>query len=129
MELLVHASTSGHLLVDCTLEVVTVGPPLIDVHVIMATPTAHLLLWVMTIFVSVLVFRAQAHYNAIFYPNATLWDGQVCEGGGTCCKLNNPPWFIKNLTQRILSYDCVLLTPVRKLILHLNYWNCMSSEH
>ena len=27
----------------------------------------------------------------IFYPNAPLWDGQVCEGGGTCCKLNNPP--------------------------------------
>ena len=34
----------------------------------------------------------------IFYSNATLWDGQVCEGGGTCCKFNNPPWFTKNLT-------------------------------
>ena len=33
-----------------------------------------------------------------FYPNATLWDGQVCEGGGRCCQLNNPPWFTKNLT-------------------------------
>ena len=33
-----------------------------------------------------------------FYPNATLWDGQVCEGGGSCCQLNNPPWFTKNLT-------------------------------
>ena len=33
----------------------------------------------------------------VFYPNATLWDGQVCEGGGTCCKFNNPPWFTKNL--------------------------------
>ena len=32
-----------------------------------------------------------------FYPNATLWDGQVCEGGGTCCQFNNPPWFTKNL--------------------------------
>ena len=32
-----------------------------------------------------------------FFPNATLWDGQVCEGGGTCCKFNNPPWFTKNL--------------------------------
>ena len=32
-----------------------------------------------------------------FQPNATLWDGQVCEGGGTCCKFNNPPWFTKNL--------------------------------
>ena len=36
-------------------------------------------------------------YRRIFYPNAPLWDGQVCEGGGTCCKLNNPPWFTKNL--------------------------------
>ena len=33
-----------------------------------------------------------------FFPSATLWDGQVCEGGGSCCHLNNPPWFIKNLT-------------------------------
>ena len=33
----------------------------------------------------------------VFYPNATLWDGQVCEGGGTCCQFNNPPWFTKNL--------------------------------
>ena len=34
------------------------------------------------------------HY---LYPNAPLWDGQVCEGGGTCCHFNNPPWFTKNL--------------------------------
>ena len=33
-----------------------------------------------------------------FHPNAVLWDGQVCEGGGSCCQLNNPPWFTKNLT-------------------------------
>ena len=33
-----------------------------------------------------------------FYPNATLWDGHVCEGGGTCCQFNNPPWFTKKLT-------------------------------
>ena len=33
-----------------------------------------------------------------FFPDATLWDGQVCEGGGTCCRFNNPPWFTKNLT-------------------------------
>ena len=32
-----------------------------------------------------------------FFPNATLWDVQVCEGGGTCCTFNNPPWFTKNL--------------------------------
>ena len=36
--------------------------------------------------------------NLRFYSNSILWDGQVCEGGGTCCKFNNPPWFTKNLT-------------------------------
>ena len=40
---------------------------------------------------------SHTNFQAIFYPNATLWDGQVCEGGGTCCKFNNPPWFTKNL--------------------------------
>ena len=33
-----------------------------------------------------------------FYPNASLWGSQVCEEGGSCCLLNNPPWFTKNLT-------------------------------
>ena len=40
----------------------------------------------------------QSSYAFVFYPAAQLWDGKVCEGGGTCCKLNNPPWFTKNLT-------------------------------
>ena len=40
----------------------------------------------------------QNTYAFVFHPNALLWDGQVCEGGGTCCQFNNPPWFIKNLT-------------------------------
>ena len=35
--------------------------------------------------------------NPRFYPNATLWGDQDCEGGETCCQLNNPPWFTKNL--------------------------------
>ena len=39
----------------------------------------------------------QSSWADVFYPNATLWDGQVCEGGGTCCQFNNPPWFTKNL--------------------------------
>ena len=43
------------------------------------------------------VLTSQSRTDRIFYPNALLWDGQVCEGGGTCCKLNNPPWFTKNL--------------------------------
>ena len=43
--------------------------------------------------------RTASNWNVLsFFPNATLWDGQVCEGGGTCCKFNNPPWFTKNLT-------------------------------
>ena len=40
---------------------------------------------------------AQLKFQRILYSNAPLWDGQVCEGGGTCCKFNNPPWFTKNL--------------------------------
>ena len=36
--------------------------------------------------------------QVIFHPNAPLWDGRVCEDGGTCCKFNNPPRFTKNLT-------------------------------
>ena len=36
--------------------------------------------------------------NYYLYLNATLWDGQICEGGGVCCHFNNPPWFTKNLT-------------------------------
>ena len=53
MELLAHATTSGHLLVACSLEVVAVATQDFDVHVIMTTPTAHLLLWAMIIFVRV----------------------------------------------------------------------------
>ena len=41
-------------------------------------------------------WRVPSRYRS--YPNAILWDGQVCEGGGSCCRLNNPPWFTKNLT-------------------------------
>ena len=33
-----------------------------------------------------------------FYPYALLWEGGFCDGGGTCCQFNNPPWFTKNLT-------------------------------
>ena len=43
------------------------------------------------------VRNSRSGWGRIFYSNAVLWDGQVCEGGGTCCKLNNPPWFTKNL--------------------------------
>jgi len=55
MELLVHVSTSGHLLVACIQAAVAVALiQIIDVRVIMGTHTPHLLLWAMTIFVRVL---------------------------------------------------------------------------
>ena len=45
--------------------------------------------------------RTECNWHAVdrfcLYPDATLWDGHVCEGGGTCCQLHNPPWFTKNL--------------------------------
>ena len=53
MVLLVHVSTSGHLLVACSLDAVAAASQKIDVHVIMDTSTAHLLLWAVTIFVRV----------------------------------------------------------------------------
>ena len=36
--------------------------------------------------------------GVMFYPNDVLWDGQNCTSNSTCCQLNNPPWFTKNLT-------------------------------
>ena len=37
-------------------------------------------------------------YFGVLFPNDVLWDGQNCTSNGTCCQLNNPPWFTKNLT-------------------------------
>ena len=37
-------------------------------------------------------------YNIMFCPDDVLWDGQNCTSNSTCCQLNNPPWFTKNLT-------------------------------
>ncbi len=33
------------------------------------------------------------------YPDDPLWDGQGCPASSTCCGLNSPPWFCKNLPQ------------------------------
>ena len=33
----------------------------------------------------------------VFFPGDVLWDGQNCTSNSTCCQLNNPPWFTKNL--------------------------------
>ena len=35
----------------------------------------------------------------MFYPNDPLWDGAGCGPQDTCCSLNNPPWFYKELPQ------------------------------
>ena len=35
--------------------------------------------------------------HRIFFPDDVLWDGQNCTSTSTCCQLNNPPWFTKNL--------------------------------
>ena len=32
-----------------------------------------------------------------FYSDDPLWDGQGCGRLNTCCSLNNPPWFMKEL--------------------------------
>ena len=37
-------------------------------------------------------------YSNMFFPDDILWDGQNCTSNSTCCQLNNPPWFTKNLT-------------------------------
>jgi hypothetical protein len=31
------------------------------------------------------------------YPEDPLWDGAGCGPANTCCSLNNPPWFLKQL--------------------------------
>ena len=32
-----------------------------------------------------------------FYSDDPLWDGAGCGPANTCCSLNNPPWFLKQL--------------------------------
>ncbi len=36
-------------------------------------------------------------WDHIFYPDDPLWDGAGCGPANTCCSLNNPPWFLKQL--------------------------------
>ena len=53
------------------------------------------------------------HY--ILYPDDVLWDDQNCTSNSTCCQLNNPPWFSKNLisatTDDIELRICTSSTP------------------
>ena len=123
MELLDHASTSGHLLATCSLEITAVVNPATATqasfaHVIMETLIPLLLSWAMTFCESTRIKSnwGGSHRNC-FYPDALLWDGQVCEGGGTCCQFNNPPWFTKNLTTP--TTDSIEL---RLCLYESNYW-------
>ena len=54
-------------------------------------------------------------YTFVLYPNDVLWDGQDCTANSTCCQLNNPPWFTKNLpnatTDDIELRICTSYTP------------------
>ena len=40
---------------------------------------------------------SQSRWVYIFYPDDPLWDGAGCGPANTCCSLNNPPWFLKQL--------------------------------
>ena len=39
------------------------------------------------------------NYTHVFYSDDPLWDGVGCGPYSTCCSLNNPPWFYKQLPQ------------------------------
>lgn len=36
---------------------------------------------------------------ATWYPEDPLWEGEGCGAGSSCCEFNNPPVFVKQLTQ------------------------------
>ena len=40
-----------------------------------------------------------AFVNGFFYGDDPLWDGVGCGPLNSCCSLNNPPWFYKQLPQ------------------------------
>ena len=42
-------------------------------------------------------FHSPWSYRFELFPDDVLWDGQNCTSTSTCCQLNNPPWFTKNL--------------------------------
>ena len=43
-------------------------------------------------------FHSLWNHQYILFPDDVLWDGQNCTSTSTCCQLNNPPWFTKNLS-------------------------------
>ena len=40
---------------------------------------------------------SEQQWSFTFYPDNPLWDGAGCGPANTCCSLNNPPWFLKQL--------------------------------
>ena len=107
MGLLVYTSTSGHLLVACSLEIVAVSHIGIYVHVIIITPTPHHHLWAMTIFVRVcinttdqfgLFTTMEMSALKMIYSGMARFVRVVAHA---VIKFNNPPWFTKKLTNFI----------------------------
>lgn len=35
--------------------------------------------------------------NGVLYVDDALWDGEDCPENSSCCRLNNPPWFCRDL--------------------------------
>ena len=40
---------------------------------------------------------SRGRFSNRLYANDPLWDGAGCGSANTCCSLNNPPWFFKQL--------------------------------
>ena len=38
-------------------------------------------------------------YSTQFFPDDPLWDGENCVASSTCCSYNNPPYFVKALSE------------------------------
>ena len=63
----------------------------------------------------------------LFYPNDPLWDGKDCTPQSTCCELNNPPWFTKELSSsttddielRLCTRDGTGITPIELVELYV----------
>ena len=65
--------------------------------------------------------------NSGFHPDDPLWDGEGCSNTSTCCELNNPPYFIKQLSSpttddieaRICTYDSIDDIPIEYIELYV----------
>ena len=44
---------------------------------------------------------SEQQWSFIFYSDNPLWDGAGCGPANTCCSLNDPPWFLKQLPSTI----------------------------